>query len=86
MRIMLIYERAVTLFKGDLGLWLQFIQYCRSRSTSECKRYGIRRFLSLFIFEDRVKLVNAYVIEKRSRFFSFCWNIKVVCDICVCLM
>ena len=31
MRIMLIYERAVTRFKRDRGLWFQFIQYCLVR-------------------------------------------------------
>jgi U3 small nucleolar RNA-associated protein 6 len=38
MRIMLIYERAVTRFKGDLGLWLQFIQYCRSQGTRRMQK------------------------------------------------
>lgn len=30
MHIMLIYERAVTKFKGDLDLWLRYAEYCRN--------------------------------------------------------
>ncbi|MCO5605738.1 hypothetical protein L7F22_059922 [Adiantum nelumboides] len=33
MRIMLIYQLAVTRFKGDLDLWMQYLEYCKCRGT-----------------------------------------------------
>ncbi|KAG0595028.1 hypothetical protein M758_UG132500 [Ceratodon purpureus] len=38
MRIMLIYERAVTKFKGDLELWLRYAEYCRSQGSRRVQK------------------------------------------------
>lgn len=38
MRVMLIYERATTRFKGDLNLWMQYLQYCRSQGTRRMQK------------------------------------------------
>lgn len=38
MRIMLIYERAVTRFKGDLELWLRYAEYCRSQGSRRVQK------------------------------------------------
>lgn len=41
MRIMLIYERALTRYKGDLNLWLQYLEYCRSKAPKKMQRVGL---------------------------------------------
>ena len=38
MRITLIYERAVTKFKGDLELWLRYAEYCRSQGSRRVQK------------------------------------------------
>lgn len=38
MRIMLIYERAVTKFKGDLELWLRYAEFCRSQGSRRVQK------------------------------------------------
>lgn len=38
MRIMMIYERAVTKFKGDLELWLRYAEFCRARGTRRVQK------------------------------------------------
>jgi U3 small nucleolar RNA-associated protein 6 len=62
MRIMLIYERAVTRFKGDLELWLRYAEYCRSQGSRRVQKV----ISALLIF--RFALLTGLVVA-----FSWLW-------------
>ena len=48
---MMIYERAVTKFKGDLDLWLRYAEYCRSQGNRRIKKVAcFELFIYLSIF------------------------------------
>ncbi|GAQ85721.1 U3 small nucleolar RNA-associated protein 6 [Klebsormidium nitens] len=46
-RIMFIYERASRKFKGDLGLWFHYLEYCRSKSGSRQMQKVLTKALQL---------------------------------------
>ncbi len=71
MRIMFIYERAVTRFKGDLDLWFRFLEYCRAQ--------GSRRFQKVCVL--RTCLKSSILLRNQSmnavpfRSFNCPWNL-----------
>lgn len=51
MRIMMIYERAVTKFKGDLDLWLRYAEYCRNQGSRRIQKVAFLKLQLINKFE-----------------------------------
>ncbi|MCO5593979.1 hypothetical protein L7F22_047998 [Adiantum nelumboides] len=78
MRIMLIYQRAVTRFKGDLDLWMQYLEYCKCRGTRRMQKVltkvlrlhptvpGIWIYASAWEFEQNANIVAARSLMQRG--------------------
>ncbi|KAJ7294500.1 hypothetical protein O6H91_08G107700 [Diphasiastrum complanatum] len=78
MRIMLIYERAVTRFKGDLNLWLQYIEFCKSHGSKRMQRVmtkalklhstvpGLWIYAAVWEFEHNLNVTAARALMQRG--------------------
>ncbi|KAH7284872.1 hypothetical protein KP509_34G074700 [Ceratopteris richardii] len=78
MRIMLIYERATTRFKGDLDLWMQYIEYCKSQGIRRMQKVLTKVlrlhptvpdfwiYASAWEFEHNANITNARTLMQRS--------------------
>ncbi|KAI5072003.1 hypothetical protein GOP47_0012109 [Adiantum capillus-veneris] len=78
MRIMLIYQRAVTRFKGDLDLWVQYLEYCKSQGTRRMQKVltkvlrlhptvpDVWIYASAWEFEQNKNIVAARALMQRG--------------------
>ncbi|KAG6547104.1 hypothetical protein Mapa_011355 [Marchantia paleacea] len=78
MHIMLIYDRALTKFKGDLSMWLQYLEFCRSHAprkmqkvTSKCLQLhpnvpGLWMYVAAWEFEQNLNVTAARVLMQRG--------------------
>ncbi|KAH9533312.1 hypothetical protein CY35_18G045200 [Sphagnum magellanicum] len=78
MRIMFIYERAVTRFKGDLDLWFRFLEYCRAQGSRRFQKAatkalrlhptvpGLWIYAAAWEFEHNLNVTAARVLMQRG--------------------
>eukprot|EP00250_Pteridium_aquilinum_P015246 c22471_g1_i2 orf=145-2082(+) len=78
MRVMLIYERATTRFKGDLNLWMQYLRYCRSQGTRRMQKVltkvlrlhptvpGVWIYAAAWEFEHNADITAARALMQRG--------------------
>lgn len=78
MRVMLIYERATTRFKGDLDLWMQYLEYCKSQGTRRMQKVltkvlrlhptvpGVWIYASAWEFEHNANITAARALMQRG--------------------
>ncbi|CAM6120078.1 unnamed protein product [Calypogeia fissa] len=78
MRIVQIFERALTRYKGDLNLWLQYLEYCKDqaprkmqKAATKClqlhpKVPGLWMYTAAWEFEHRLNVKAARALMQRG--------------------